>query len=96
MIMPGRNARNLKSSGLVPSGALGRGKLSEGALVHASVRARLLGLPLLRLDAAVVLMPAEVSVASPPAAAGNGLTDALRSINEGAEILAQVRHNGRR
>ena len=71
-------------------------RLSEGALVQASVRARLLGIPLLRLDATVVLMPAAITRPSPTLAAGDGLADAVRSINDGAEILAEVRRNGRR
>ena len=71
-------------------------RLSEGALVQASVRARLLGIPLLRLDATVVLMPAAVTTPSPALAAGDGLAEAVRSINDGAEMLAQVRRNGRR
>ena len=70
--------------------------LSEGALVQASVRARLLGIPLLRLDATVVLMPAAITASSSALAAGNGLAEAVRSINDGAEVLAQVRRNGRR
>ena len=70
--------------------------LSEGALVQASVRARLLGIPLLRLDATVVLMPAAVTTPSTSLAAGDGLAEAVRSINDGAETLAQVRRNGRR
>jgi hypothetical protein len=71
-------------------------RLSEGALVQASVRARLLGIPLLRLDASVVLMPAAIST-SPSAFSGrNGLADAVRSINEGSEVLAEVRRRGRR
>jgi hypothetical protein len=71
-------------------------RLSEGALVQASVRARLLGMPLLRLDATVVLMPAAITAPSSALAAGNGLADAVRNINDGAEVLAQVRQNGRR
>jgi hypothetical protein len=70
--------------------------LSEGALVQASVRARLLGIPLLRLDATVVLTPAAIRAPSSALAAGNGLAEAVRSINDGAEVLAQVRRNGRR
>jgi hypothetical protein len=73
-----------------------RRRLSEGALVQASVRARLLGIPLLRLDATIALLPAEVTASSSPVLAGNGLADAVRSINEGAEVLAEVRRNGRR
>lgn len=71
-------------------------RLSEGALVQASVRARLLGIPLLRLDATVVLMPAAITAPSSALAAANGLAEAVRSINDGAEVLAQVRGNGRR
>jgi len=71
-------------------------RLSEGALVQASVRARLLGIPLLRLDASVVLMPAAITAPSSLLPAGNGLAEAVRSINDGAEVLAHVRRNGRR
>jgi hypothetical protein len=71
-------------------------RLSEGALVQASVRARLLGIPLLRLDATVVLMPAATTASFSGVAAGNGLAEAVRSINEGAEVLTNVRRNGRR
>ena len=71
-------------------------RLSEGGLVQASVRARLLGLPVLRLDATVVLMPAAISTSPSPVAVGNGLVDAVRSINEGAEVLGRVRRDGRR
>jgi hypothetical protein len=70
-------------------------RLSGGGLVQASVRARLLGIPLLRLDATVVLMPAAITTPSSRLAAGEGLADAVRSINDGAETLAQVR-NGQR
>jgi hypothetical protein len=65
-------------------------RLSEGGLVQASVRARLLG-----LDATIVLMPAAIRPSSPALGAGNGLADAVRSINDGAEILEHVRRNGR-
>ncbi len=71
-------------------------RLSEGALVQASVRARLLGIPLLRLDATIVLMPAAITAPSSARGAGNGLAEAVRSINDGAEVLAEVRRNGRR
>jgi hypothetical protein len=70
-------------------------RLSEGALVQTSVRARLLGIPLLRLDATVVLMPAAITAPS-ALATGDGLAEAVRSINDGAEVLARVRRNGRR
>jgi hypothetical protein len=68
-------------------------RLSEGALVQASVHARLLGIPLLRLDATVALMPAAITAPRPALAAGDGLAEAVRSINDGAEVLAQVRRN---
>ena len=92
-----------------------RRRLSDGAIVEASIRARVLGIPLLRLDAAVVLVPAGITAQSsapyePPARAsarssgvpttrsgaapGHGLADAVRRINEGAELLAEVRRNG--
>jgi len=71
-------------------------RLSEGALVQASVRARLFGCPLLRLDATVVLMPAAITAPSSALAVGNGLAEAVRSINDGAEVLAQVRRSSRR
>jgi hypothetical protein len=39
----------------------GSRRLSQGALVEASVRARLLGIPLLRLDATIALAPAVIT-----------------------------------
>ncbi|HEY7692857.1 MAG TPA: hypothetical protein VH816_11005 [Gaiellaceae bacterium] len=71
-------------------------RLSEGALVQASVRARLLGIPLLRLDATVLLTPASSAAPFRAVAAEDGLAEAVRSINEGAEVLDSVRRNGRR
>jgi hypothetical protein len=83
-----------------------RKRLSEGALVEASVRARLLGIPLLKLEATIVLVPAELTAAPParrdaPArrsrrsdAAGRGLAEAVRSIDDAARTLADVRRNG--
>jgi hypothetical protein len=50
----------------------------------------------LRLDATVVLMPAAITASSSALAAGNGLAEAVRSINDGAEVLAHVRRNGQR
>jgi hypothetical protein len=84
-------------------------------LVEASIRARVMGLRLLSLDATVVLVPADLT-ASPSAAvdlpaqaparpsavsrtgrraAGRGLAEAVRSIDEGAEILSRTQRNGR-
>jgi hypothetical protein len=71
-------------------------RLSEGALVQASVRARLLGVPLLRLDATVVLMPAAITAPYSALGAGNGLAEAVRAINDGAEVLSKVRRDGPR
>ena len=78
------------------------GRLSEGALVEAKVRARLFGIPLLKVEATVVLTPAGTAHASPAraarsrVAAGEDLAEAVRSINEGAELLAELRRNGSR
>lgn len=74
-------------------------RLSQGALVEASVRARVLGVPLLKLQATVVLMPAGLTAPSSARARGvspprsGGLAEAVRSINEGAELLAEVQRN---
>jgi len=87
----GREARVALTTAVDPSR-----HLSEGALVQASVRARILGMRLLRLDATVVLIPAAITAPSSSLAAGDGLAEAVRSINDGAEVLAQVRRNGRR
>ena len=93
-----------------------RKRLSEGALVEASIRARLLGIPLLKLEASIVLAPAEFTTpiaagheAGPrrslpssrvlpksPDAAGRGLAEAVRSIDEAARTLADVQRNGSR
>ena len=92
-----KQRRAARSAAVALTAAVDPGRrLSEGTLVQASVRGRLLGLPLLRLDATVVLMPAAISASSSAVAAGGGLAEAVRSINEGAEVLAQARRNGRR
>jgi hypothetical protein len=91
-----RAARRVGTSTALTAAVDPRRRLSEGALVQASVRARLLGIPLLRLDATVVLMPSAITAPSPALAAGNDLAEAVRSINDGAEVLAQVRRNGQR
>jgi hypothetical protein len=89
------------------------GRLSEGALVEARVRARLLGIPLLKIDALVALVPARPSAVPSTAPAplvegtlssgnpsrrldapGSALAEALRSIDEAAELLAEARSNG--
>jgi hypothetical protein len=61
--------------------------------VQGSVRARLLGIPLLRLDATFALMPAAISPSPSALGAGKGLAEAVRCINDGAEVLAEVRRN---
>jgi hypothetical protein len=75
--------------------------LAGGMLVEASILARLFGMRLLTLDASVVLLPAALSSARPIAANGTtrasasvrGLGDAVRRIDESAELLAQARRN---
>ena len=74
---------------------------TDGVLIEASILARLLGIRLLTLDATVVLVPADVTGPSPAsrdsrvrASTGRGLAEAVRSINEGAELLAEARRNG--
>lgn len=93
-----------------------RKRLSDGVFVNASVRARLLGIPLLRIEATIALAPAGLratapasgrrglpirgSSKSPPAASthtgipGRAVIDARRTIDEGAEFLAESRRNG--
>jgi hypothetical protein len=56
----------------------------------------------LKLEATVVLAPAEIPVLPPAThrplarsrADGHGLADAVRSLNEGAELLAETRRGG--
>jgi hypothetical protein len=88
-------------------------RLSDGVLVEACIRARLLGMPLLKVEATIVLAPAglraptsaardlPISSARPSRAASTrsgdsreGLAEAVRTINEGAELLAEARRNG--
>jgi len=38
-------------------------------------------------------MPAAISASPSPLDAGKGLADAVRCINDGAEVLAEVRQN---
>ena len=66
-------------------------RLSEGGLIQAFVRARLFGIPLLRLDATVALIPGTITVSSSSVAAGDSLADAVRRINDGDEVLAEAR-----
>ena len=71
------------------------GRLSEGTLVEASVVARVLGVRVLTLDAVVLLSPAATPRAPasprPLLPARRGLAGAVRSIEEGAEVLAEAR-----
>jgi hypothetical protein len=84
-----------------------RKRLSDGVLVDACIRARLLGIPLLKVEATIVLAPA--GLAAPRASAPRGVTikgsaqpgppgrelaEAVRSIHEGEELLAEARRNG--
>ena len=81
-----------------------RRRLSDGVLVDASIRARVLGIRLLTIDATVVLGPAEVTASSgaaqdPPQrrsarSSRHALAEAVRSLNEGAELLAEARRDG--
>jgi hypothetical protein len=85
-----------------------RRSLADGVLVEASVLARVLGMRLLTLHATVVLAPAQVTAPPagpvrtsaptlgrlPPGAAGRDLAEAVRTLNEGAEILARARRTG--
>jgi hypothetical protein len=85
-------------------------RLSEGALVEARLRGRVLGVPLLKVDALVAIVPANpTSVPSTPRsplpertlssrnrprrldAPGSALAEAVRSIGQAAEMLAEVR-----
>lgn len=77
----------------------GKGRLSEGIVVEASVLGRVLGVRLLRLEASVVISPAEITEAPRPQAklngshppAGRHLADAVRLIDESAASLAASR-----
>lgn len=87
-----------------------RRRPSDGVLVEASIVGRVLGLRLLKLDAMVVLVPADVTPPSSPARARrppssssapariatgrSRLAEAVRNIDEGAEVLADARRNG--
>ena len=83
-------------------------RLSKGALVEARLRGRVLGVPLLKIDALVAIVPANrMSVPSTPRALlpertrnrprrldapGSALAEAVRSIDQAAELLAEVRN----
>jgi hypothetical protein len=83
------------------------GRLSEGMLVEASILARLLGMKVLKLDASVLVVPAEAEPVTSAARDGDqrlptrrrgaekgrrqGLEVAVRNLDEGAAILAEAR-----
>jgi hypothetical protein len=91
-----------------------RKHLSDGVLVEGCLRARLIGIPILKVEATIVLAPAGLTTQNPaprdlpfrspaqssgPASArsrlpGQGLAEAVRRLNEGAELLAEARRNG--
>jgi hypothetical protein len=99
---------------LPPALTLSRGgRLSEGALVEARVRGRVLGIPLLKIDALVALVPANPTAVPSTTRApfvdrtlssgnqsrrldapGSALADAIRTIDEASELLAEARRNG--
>jgi hypothetical protein len=95
-VSPRRSRPVARSAPVALTAAIDRGRrLSEGSVVQASIRARLLGMPLLRLDATVVLAPATItSSSSGGIGRGDSLAEAVRDINDGAEILAEIRRNG--
>ena len=74
--------------------------LSRGLIVRARVVGRLLGLRLLKLDARVEVVPADAEprpVRLPPVAAPStrrGLAEASRDIDDSAQTLAGLSHNG--
>jgi hypothetical protein len=91
-----------------------RKRLSDGVLVEACIRARVIGIPLLKIEASIVLAPAGLtaSTSAPPdrpirssarsfdaistrsEVPGQRLTEAVRTLNEGVELLADARRNG--
>ena len=75
--------------------------LSRGLIVQARVVGRLLGLRLLKLDARVEVVPADAEprpARLPPVTAApstrRGLAEASRDIDDSAQTLAGLSHNG--
>ena len=85
--------------------------LSEGALVEARLRGRVLGVPLLKIDALIAIVPANSTpVPSMPRTPsgeptlssrnrprkldtpGSALAEAVRSIDQAAELVAEARN----
>jgi hypothetical protein len=93
-----------------------RGTLAEGVLIQGTVRGRLFGIPILKINTTLVLSPAQIHspvtrVSSrrtpelPPPSGfprssaaenvnGNRLADAVKTIGEAAEQLANSRRAG--
>jgi pyridoxal biosynthesis lyase PdxS len=80
---------------------------ADGVVVEASIIARVLRIPLLTLDATVVVFPADATPARSAAPhdaqartparsgpLGRRLVEAARSIDEGAAMLAEARRTG--
>jgi hypothetical protein len=86
-------------------------RLSEGALVEARLRGRVLGVPLLKIDALIAIVPANSTpVPSTPRTPsgeptlssrnrprkldtpGSALAEAVRSIDQAAELVAEARN----
>jgi hypothetical protein len=104
--LPGVQAT--RAGGVVVRPAPEGGSLAGGTLVEASIVARLLRIRLLTLDASVLLLPAVAESSASPTAAyldaprsrppptgspRRRLSDAMRSIEEGAADLARARRN---
>ena len=84
-----------------------RATLADGVLIQGSVRGRVFGLSILKIDTTVILSPAQIDGAagsarvrlppnrarSPtePAPGGRRLAEAVRTIGEGAAQLADTR-----
>jgi hypothetical protein len=91
-----------------------RKRLSDGVLVEACIRARVIGIPLLKIEASIVLAPAGLTaptsaprdrsigsaarsfgaISTRPKVPGQRLTEAVRTLNEGVELLTDARRNG--
>jgi hypothetical protein len=74
--------------------------MSDGLIVEASILARLLRVKLLRLDATVLVVPAGATASSNAphaprerAVGGGRLVDAVRCLDEAAELLARARRD---
>lgn len=83
------------------------GSLADGVLIQGSVRGRVFGMPILKIDTTLVLSPAQINRphmrtertpglprSSPTRAVGGRLADAVKTIGEAAEQLANSRQAG--